>query len=85
MSENTSTGIIVHNLDAILLLRIKLDPILLYEVVDEPLEKFSACHLAGTAVVDVGNCTADASVKFEDKHSREWTTRNTQLFQAQGL
>ena len=63
MTEKSSAGTIVHNLDATLLLRVKWDPVLLFNRLDKSLQECSTGHLAGTMVVDVGNCAADLSVK----------------------
>ena len=63
MAEKSSAGTIIHNLDATLLLRVKRDPVLLFNSLDKSLQKGPTGHLAGCVVVDVGNCTANLSVK----------------------
>ena len=63
MTEKTSASTIIHNLHATLLLRVKWNPILLFKRLDKSLQEGSIGHLAGTIVVDVGNCAAHLSVK----------------------
>ena len=63
MTEKSGAGTIIHDLDATLLSRVKRDPVLLCNCLDKSLQEFSTGHLAGTMVVDVGNCAADLSVK----------------------
>ena len=66
MTEKSSAGTIIHNLDATHLLRVKRDPILLFHRLDKSLQEGSIGHLAGTMVVDVGNCAAHLSVKHNE-------------------
>lgn len=85
MTENSSAGSIVHNLEATLFLRIKFEPLLLFEIVDECLQKVSTRHLTGGIMVDRGNCTEHMLARYNDGfHGKERLTRSIQSVQAQG-
>ena len=85
MTKNTSAGSIVQNLEATLSLRIKFEPILLFEIVDECLQKVSTSRLTRAIVVDMGNCTEHMLARYNDGcHGRERVTRSIQSIQAQG-
>lgn len=71
MTELPSAGSIIHDSDATFLFQIKPDPFLLFEIVDEPFQESSVRQLAGTAVVYVGNCTADMLARYNEKYGWE--------------
>ena len=84
LTENPSAGPIVQNFKPTLLPGIKSNPTLVLEIVDDPLQKSSTCHLTRAAMIDMGNRTVYMSVRYNGEYDRERPTRNTQLIQAQG-
>lgn len=67
MTKKPGTGSIVHSFD-VTLVKIKPDPILLFDILDEILQELSTRHLAGATMVDVGDCTVDMSVRYSEGH-----------------